>query len=678
MGENRPTPPSPLGAPAASPGPKVSATAGADAAARLRAAQSFFLGLRKGVRQLLMFPEDPARRGALVRSLSEPLLALLSGGPVAISVQPDAFTFGQEAMWAIEGTDDTPGRFYKSGIRSLGFAPGFSDAELDALVGVLLTPPDRAGEGQARADDFATQLFNAALPHLSVGLSESYAFGGLTESQMDLELHQRVTDLERRHAAASPELRAKAAALVQGLDQKLEGLENKAVPYLVQGQPSESFRDRALQDSLGDDTRRLAPQLIALSLQHVRSGALSDPARAGELLARLVDAMLAQGNLEPFATLLDALLCLPEPQGPAIAQVLSARLGDESRLQAVARLLNAPRPDYGSLARYLAECRATAGVALLGLLPGLEPAHSKLLVLEAVAGLDKDAWTLLADRLDVEGAAVVPDVLSLVERLPPAERGKLFDRAIHHRMPEIRVAALKALAQTSIPEAMHRFVLDATKDADSRIRNAAWRTLVALSPARAAQDLLRLPKLPDWDKRPLQEREFLFECLGRTESNEAFAYLTSLLQVPKKGLFGGKRVELKLLAVLALQNMPVLQSFKLLQAVGAIPDQDPEATAAAQKAAEVVREAVLGAGASGGKAKPKVGPEPLPDEVARALEHVKKRLLARAPAPQTAPAPVGAPEKIATDPAFDFTEPVAAAPAWASPVSADKKRGGGR
>jgi hypothetical protein len=644
--------------------------------------KAFFLGLRKGVRQLAMFPEDPARRAALVKSLCEPLGALLAAGPVAVCVQPDAFTFDHDPVWAAEGTDDTPGLFHRSGVRGLTLQPGLAEDELGALVGVLQSRPERGGE------DFATRLFNAALPHLGVTLSETYAFGGLSESQLDLEIQKLVADLERRHAAASPELRARATAVCQGLDLKLETLENKTAPCVLQGQVTSAFAERARQDCAHDDARRLAPQLIALAVSHVRTGAMSDPVRASDLLARLVDSMLAQGNLSPLATLLEALEGLQPPQGPAILQALALKLSDGQRLRTLVRLLNAPNPDLASLARYLAECRSGAAGALLELLPSLEDRHCRLLVLETVAGLDKGAGAALADRLEAEGAAVVPDLLALVERLPAAERGKLFDRAIHNKAPEVRIAALQALAHTSSPEAMHRFVLDATKDGDSRIRAAAWRTLVALVPSRAAQDLSRLPKLPDWDKRPMPEKEFLFECLGRTESEEALAFLSSVLQAPKKGLFGGKRTELKLLAVHALQSMPTLQSFKLLQAVGSMPDQDPEATSTAQKAAAVVKDSVLGAGGAPPRTGAAAGPEILPPELVRALEHIKRRLTARQPPPQTAPAPVAPPTPAAAspsqsagsqapDPLLEFPDPVAAPPPWATPVPSDKKRGGG-
>lgn len=663
--------------------PQPGAAADPKAAERLKAVREFFLLLRKGVKNIGMYRHDPKRFPGFLQPASAALEKLLQDGPLPFDVEAEAFLFLKEPVWAIEAGENIPGRFFREGVRQIALRPGMTAHELETLVGIMLTNPDRGGE------EILSQLFNASFEHVSYSVAELFAFGDLSEAGVKRAVEKVLEELERRHATATPDVAARAQAITKGLDAKLESMERREMPYVREGQVRPSFRSRVQDELKRDDEERLHRHLVSFALGQLKDGSFHDAAQAADVLAQLADGLLARADLAPLARLFALLDESDDPHLPAreIKNLLGARLSEEPRLRQLGTALNASTVDWMAAARYLAECSAGAAPVLLDLLAILDKHPARLLVLEAVAGIDKEAGHLLSERLDVDGPRGVADLIALADRLPPVERGKLVERAIRHPSATLRVEAVKGLSRSTVPEAMHRFALEATTDASPAVRAEAFRCLVKLSPRRAVQDLMRLPKLPDWDKRPSAEKELVFECLGRTETDEAFLYAMSLLQQPKKGLLKGKRVEMKLFAIRVLQAMPTLQAFKALSGVGTLPDQDSEATAAAHQAAPKVRAAMLAA-EKGAAADPAA--TEMPGDAGRAIDFLRKTFAARraaqaaSPPPATDAAPTTPESYEALDDLFGAspTAPRPPAPTWASPapgpVDPRNLKGGGR
>jgi len=660
----------------------VAAKAAADDAAqlpadpeRLKAVRDFFTLLRKGVKNIGMYRHDPKRFPAFLKPAQQLLDGLVAGGAVVLVVQAEAFVFEKEPVWAIEAGENIPGRFFREGIRQLIFRPGLSADELNKLVTIMLSNPDRGGE------EILSQLFNASFEHVGYATAKLFAYGDLTEEQVNQEELKLIGEFERRYAFATPEIKARADAMARAVDARLAAMEPAGAPYVVDGKLTAAFLERAHQDAEKDDTLRLHRRLVSLVLMQLKAGLMRDPAQAAELFAQLLDGMLSRGDLSPLAVLLSGL------EGTEIKAALALRMCEEPRLRQLGLALNSTSADWAGATRYLLECRASAAPVLLDLLTTLEVPAARALVLEAVAALDKDAGSNLTAKLDTVGAHVVPDLIAFSEHLPPTERSRLVEKAMRHPSTAVRLEAVRSLLKCSAPESVHRFALEATTDKAPQVRFEAFRALVKLSRRRAAQDLMRLPKLPDWDKRPQDEKELIFECLGSTEQDEAFSYALSLLQVPKKGLFGHKRVEMKLLAIRALSQIQNLQAFKALQGVGAMPEQDAEATAAATAAAQRLRTTMLPADKH---AEPTAAPqphdEPLPAEAVAALEALRKGFAARQPPSVASPSAPGVPPTAAifsgaaatvAAPApmvGDDSAPKGPAPAWATP----KPKGGGQ
>jgi hypothetical protein len=612
------------------------------------------MALRKAVKNIGMYRHDPKRFPGFIKPAQVALEAALKTGQVVLQVQAEAFVFDKETVWGSESGENIPGRFFREGVRQLVLRPGLTEPELNKLVTIMLSNPDRGGE------EVLSQLFNGSFEHVSYAVAELFAFGDLSEGQLSFEVQKRIEEMEKRQTAATPRVKARAKAIAQGLDQKLEPMEAPQAPYVRAGDVALVYRQKVQEELKRDEGTRLYRELVSLVITQLKEGSLRDPAQAADVFAQLLDGMLQRSDLSPLGRLLGTLDEIKQGHVPVaeIKGFLAGRMSEEPRVRQLAMVLNAAEPDWMSCARYLAECKPGAAPVLLDMLPAIESVEARALVLETVAALDKDAGQVLSERLDTDGVHGVFNLISLAERLPPAERGKLVKQAITHPSAEIRLEAVRSLPRSTSPEAMQRFALEATTDGSVAVRSEAFRVLVKLSPRRAAQDLMRLPKLPDWDKRTMAEKELIFECLGRTDTDEALRYVLQLLSQPKKGLFGGKRVEMKLLAIKALSAMGNLQAFKTLQGVAAMPEQDPEATAAAGKGALRVRATML----QGEKAQTDAAAEMISAPAMAALEHVRKVFAARAPPAVTTPSAPGLPP-----PASLFTQPQAGPAATAVP-----------
>jgi hypothetical protein len=230
---------------------------------------------------------------------------------------------------------------------------------------------------------------------------------------------------------------------------------------------------------------------------------------------------------------------------------------------------------------------------LLEVLETIEVPEPRLLVIDALARVGKDRPELFASRLESEKSQTVRDMIAIFERGAFPDRAKYIQIALKNSNPLVRTEVLATLGASKSPEVAHRFILTATTDKTPQVRAAAFRALAELSPKRAAQDLLRLPKLPDWEGRDPREKELIHEIMGSTADPEVLKYLAGLLQ-QKKTLLGGKRVvEGKLWAVTALQAMGTISAFRLLQQE-VEAKSDATVLEAARKAMYVVKKKLSG------------------------------------------------------------------------------------
>ncbi|MGI5865806.1 MAG: HEAT repeat domain-containing protein, partial [Myxococcales bacterium] len=571
---------------------------------RVKAVREFFAQLRKGVKTIGMYRHTPSRFPEYLRPAFLALSEALKDGPLGLKVSAESFDFGDEQVWAVEGGgDNVPGRFFREGVRHLILRPGTSEAELTRLVMIMLSNPDRGGA------DITTQLMNASFEHIEYLVVEGFTVGEMSEEQVEVEVDAIVQYLYGRLRGASDDTLAFARVSAADLELRLDNVEGIRGLVLEGDAIAESFKQRVQQELAKDESSRLHFQLAQLIFWQLREGRVEDVTTATEVLTQMIDGMLLQENLSALPPLLDQLEGLdtgPDSAASRVLKGLSAHLGEEHRLRRLGDglKLNASY-DLRAAGRYLSRLDATAVPPLLDVLEGIEQPERRAVLIEALAHLGKDSPQFFAARLNSEKSQTVRDMIAIIEKASFPDRAKYIQTAIKNPNPAVRIEVLSILANSKAVESVHRFVLDATVDKSAPVRHAAFKALVTLSPLRATQDLLRLPKLPDWDKRPQAEKELIYECMGQAGTPDVFRHVISLLQ-QKKSLFSGKKVtENKLLAVTALRSANTLQAFKLLQSVAENKDSESEVAAAARKAMLQVRRAMTEAArASASEAAP--------------------------------------------------------------------------
>lgn len=560
---------------------------------RSSAAREFFAQLRKGAKAIAMYRHNPSRFADILKPSHGALTTALEPGPLVVRVTAEAFVAEEQEVWQADGGENVPFRFYREGIRQLVLRPGLSEEELGKLVLILLTPTERTGE------EILGQLWAASFEHVDYVAVDGFKVDEMSESEVHVEIDKLVDYLAARLRGDSEDTVAFARISAADLDLKLEGIDQLRGGIFDGDGVTESFKGRLQKELARDEREKLPARVVSLLELQLRDGAV-DPAGALELLTQLVDGALLYEDFSPVVRSLDALARVAGAPGPGQQQAesLQARLGErlaeDARLRRLGEILkHNPSLDPASVGRYLSAIGAESVPALLDVLETLDQGPIRGPFVEALARLAPQKPELLAGRLENANSASVRDLIAIVVRGNFPDGARYLQAALRNPNPQVKVAVVSELGASPRPEMAHRFVLEASVDKNSAVRAAAFRSMVQLSPGRAAQDLLRLPKLPDWEKRDAAERELIHVCIGQTQRTEALAYLQGLL-MQKKNLLNAKKVlEGKLQAIAGLQAMATLHAFKILQGVAADAKEEDEVVAAARKSMYAVKKVLF-------------------------------------------------------------------------------------
>lgn len=559
----------------------------AQAAARVPAAREFFAQLRKGSRTIAMYRHNAARFGEFLQPAFAALSTLLQAGALTVKVSAEAFLVGGEEVWATEGGENVPFRFYREGIRQLVLRPGVTEAELASLVGAMLTASERTGE------EIVGKLWSAGFAHVEYVIVEGFKVGELSEEQVQVEVDSIVDYLAARLRGSGEDSINFARIRAEDLELKLEGIAQVRGAIFEGDAVSAAFQQKLQAEVARDEAVRQSTRLVMLLEAQLREGGI--PADGAlELLTGLLDAALLHEDLAAIVRAMDALArtAAAAVPGAALAREVStrfsARLSDEARVRRLGEIIRQKKDLVpGHVARYLAVLQAEVVGTLLDVLDGLEPGPSRGPLIEALARLVPERPQMLEARLGAANSQTVRDLVAIVLRGSFPDANRYLSAALRNPNAQVRIAVLGELAVAPRPEQAHRFVLEGTTDKTSAVRAAAFRAMAQLSPSRGAVDLLRLPKLPDWDKRDAAERELIHVCMGLTQQPDVLGYFSRVLAEKKSLLNARKVAEGKLHAIAGLSAMGTLPAYKLLQGFtqqAAEGKEDAEVLAASRKA----------------------------------------------------------------------------------------------
>jgi len=459
-----------------------------------------------------------------LRGAFEEIVNVLAATPTVLywSVRPYSFAHRGREVWEPTTPLDTiPYALFEAGLRTMRLTQGITEAELRSLVGVMLLDPQSE---LAPEDDLSTVLWELSLPHVEVEVADGFAEGGAAQREA---FYEESGELEKLAEKAANAARAEAKAMAVSTERQELQASGPATPGLdptvrmaLSSQlalPTDRWTERYI-DVLVEavlETRRAgdAPLVttplglscadlvvagrtsLVLTMHKAIMDVLEIRSRTEDerdtIAAELTNAMLGG---QTFQLLLRALGAMPDdaPEKPAVLEGFSLALGrlgvaelpraihalatiEDAKLRE-AILAYVERVGVGherALAQRLPEWPTEVSRAILGVLVRMRTPAANQILVELTASPD------LVLRLEaIAMRAGSPEQLR-------TELGKLAD----HERPDVRLAALRAMAQHKVkdcgPQLVRRIEDPNFHDFPLDERREVLRVLYALNPARA-------------------------------------------------------------------------------------------------------------------------------------------------------------------------------------------------
>ncbi len=560
--------------------------------ARLEVAKEFAFHLAKGIKNIGIYKHNTSRYQEYVQKAFEALQKFGSQfGPMSIKVEAQCFSMFKEPIFTSEGGDNLPYKFYSDGIRHLIFRPGLGVDEFLRFVLIALSDP-------RRGEDILAQMWNGGFENIEYIVVEGFSIDDMDDAEVAVEVDKIVGYLYSRLRSDSEDYLRFARVSAEDLEMKLDSVEQMR-GVVVSGETANDKLVQKIQDEIKEDEEsRLFPKIVTAIFQVIEDGGLTELDALREVFMQLLDSMLLQ---EDFATI-NALLVKfrAMERDPARAEVAGAlrtffqsKMGEEQRIRRIGDILASTRLKQPQDAfRYLHSLDETAVVPLLEVLETIEVPENRQIVCDALAALGKNLPDPFVNRLQSEKSQTVRDMIYVIDKCDFPDKMKYFGETLKNPNLAVRLEVLTILSR-SRTEQCRRFIIAALSDANAQMRMQAAKVLPNMSPEKALQDLMRVIKAPEFEKREFREKEAVYSALGATNQQGALAHFAQMLQ-QKSLLRRAKLKEDKLLAIAGIAAMPSIPCVKLLQSVTEDRSNDPEVLTAGRKAFYGMKKALFG------------------------------------------------------------------------------------
>ncbi len=567
----------------------------ADKQAQVDAARGVFQQLMKGFKNIGLYRHSVSRYGEFLEKAYAALCNYLDAHQsLPVKVEAEAFTLHKQSLLPPESDDKLPYKFHKDGIRNLIFRQGVTADEFLKFALITMTNYDDA---EHRGDDILSDLWAANLEHIEHLVVEGFAFADLSEEDVQVEVDKIVAYLYHRLQSHSEDFMRFARISADDLNIRMEAVD-QIRGVVIQGQPVSEKLAQTIQADLRDDEgSRLLPKLTSVVFTLLDDD--PNPRGLQEVFVQLLDAMLLAEDFHSINQLLVKVRALERIEARADVAVelktfLIAKMGETERVNRIIETLRVgPTKQPQDIQRYLAALAPETVIALLEGLDTVEVQQNRQLLCDALAVLGSQMPEPFVARLGSDRSAMVRDMLYIIDKLDVPDKARLFEGALKNPNIAVRLEALSVIGKGRT-ESNRALLIAALADDHPQMRISAARALVRFDPERGFQDLQRLIKNPDFQKREQEERLAIYGALGASEQQGALAIFQQMLQ-QKGGLFKKKGVvEDKLLAIAGLSECSSIASYKLLQGEAENDGNDPDVLTAARKAMFKIKKQLFG------------------------------------------------------------------------------------
>jgi hypothetical protein len=547
------------------------------------AVSEFFQALDKAVRARRLYAENNPAYLAFLATLKKTCAALWDGATaLPCTIDENVFRWQGQTFATGEARESLAFHFYKDGVRTLTFLPGFED-ELEKFLNVL----SRARQvDSSAADDMVTLLWEQEFTSLQYSYVDALAEGVEVPDTGPIAFEKIELTLIAEDTAApvSSDPQQQPEAIQQGSPPVAQGISREDFSETLY------FLEPKELDFLKDEVEREMARDIKADVLSALFDRLEDPMpnRQTEIiriLRQMLPAYLSSGDLHSASTILIELNTvlngdtLGETQKREAHSVFE-ELSDPSVLSALLKSLEdgAIDPSGQELKIFLQYLKPDALAPLIRATETTRIAELQNRLRAAIEGLGREHPEILADLVKNDDETVVIGAARLAGRIALTAAVPPISSLLSHELSTVRRAAVEALVQIKSGAALDA-LQRALEDDEREVRITAARGLASLryQPARAKlEDLLQGKIVRDAD---LTEKIAFFEAFGSVANAESVEMLDRLLNGKK--LLGGKgSPELRACAAMALGRV-----------------QSPAAKASLQKAADdkepMVKNAVM-------------------------------------------------------------------------------------
>jgi HEAT repeat protein len=460
---------------------------------------------------------------------------------------------------------ELPFLFYTDGIRELTFLPGFEEAELMSLLGVLA----RAPAVREEEDDLITLLWQEELTRLRYRAVEASLDGVELES-----------GTSSGPSAIDPEAVRSEPAMPQAVS--TEDFEESL--YFLDESELRRLREEVRRES----DRDLWRDVLNALLDRLEDGEPDRQSRIVGIMAELLPATLANAQFERAMALLEELIALgmkPGALAPATlreTRILFQVLAREETIFQMAELLEeAPeRLNDSAVPRLLGYFPPAAIVPLLRAVERSERISTRQVLESCIQRIGEANRDQLVELLRDPDPAVVRVALQWIARIGIGSAVNEVVKFLRHPEASLRAAAVEALASLNAAAAGNAIV-PLLQDEEREVRVAAARALgeFAFGPAREALEAaLASRTLREADRT---EKLAFFEAFGRLAGVEGVPALNRFLN-SRSWIGRGESTEVRACAALALARIRHPSAREALLA--AANDRDPVVRSAVARA----------------------------------------------------------------------------------------------
>lgn len=512
-----------------------------------------------------------------------------------LKLSPYTLEFKKHVIYEDQNKENLTYKFYRDGMRYLMFRRGLP---LEELVRFVLLAAENFSEAALFQEDSITRLWKEEFKCIEYVVMDGFGFGDMSEEEVEVEVEKIIGYLQKQLAASSKDVTRFARLSADDLALELNDIE-QVRGGIISGRTSTAEDQAAIQQELFvEEKQRIFAKMVLILFQILQHDSTEDDfAMMADSFVQVLDTLLLTEDVRGSVALLGRLekVAAQVADGPRADLLMRLRenfrrkMAEPQRLDAIGRYAALSRKlDEDAVRNYLTVCGDGELEQLADILAGMERPEGRRIFVQALSQLGKERPDVFARRLDNSASNVVRDMLTIILKIDPPDKLRMFARCLEHPNIMIRLEGLKIMAKAPENEAV-RYLEQATRDEDMQMRLGAYRALAARSPNRASALLIRLLQSDEFAGLEQREKVAIATALGETRTKEALATFSGIFEA-KASLFGrSKQTDLKMMALVGLTATGTVHAFKVLTRELGNRANSKEVLEAVQKAVQRLR-----------------------------------------------------------------------------------------